>query len=66
MSKDNSNFSITGEEILFDGKFIEVIGKNFHNNSTGGDGLWECVRRKTFGNIVAVVGITPDHHTISN
>lgn len=64
MDKNNSIFSITKEEVLFDGKFITVTGRYFHNRKTGGNGLWECVKRKTFGNIVAVVALTPDHQLI--
>ena len=57
-----SKIQVTNERDLFDGKFIKVIGRDFiHNGRTG---LWECVKRKTFGKIVAVAAITPNQELI--
>lgn len=57
-----STIEISSEAVLFEGKFIRVIGRNFNQN--GKTGLWECVKRKTYGRIVAIAAITPDRELI--
>ena len=60
----NTNLEILEEELVYDGKFITVTNRHFRNNATGGEGIWECVKRKTFGRIVGIAAITADDRLI--
>ena len=48
---------IIDEQIVFNGKYIQVIERRFRNR-VGGIGHWEVVHRKTYGKIVGIVPIT--------
>jgi len=61
---ETDRIKILGDEVLFDGKFMRVIGRRFINKITGKEGLWEVVERKTFGNIVAILALTPENEVI--
>lgn len=51
------------DELVFDGQFIQVIRRHFVGPS-GHPGIWELVRRKTFGRIVAMAAITEERELI--
>ncbi len=59
-----STIIVTEEETVFSGKFISVVSRRFVNKRDGGKGLWECVKRKTHGRIVAVAAVTADREII--
>ena len=54
---------ILSDTLAFDGRFVRVIRRTF-TNRRGKTGVWEVVRRKTYGPIVAVVAITPKHEVL--
>lgn len=54
---------IIHEDIEFDGKFIQVLKRRFIGIH-GEEGIWECVRRKTNGRIVAIAAITYEREII--
>ncbi len=54
---------ITGEEIVYDGRFIGVRKIHFEGRR-GKPGVWEAVKRKTFGKIVAICAITKEKEII--
>lgn len=54
---------IKGEEVVYDGRFISVKKIHFVGSS-GKSGEWETVKRKTFGNIVAICAVTEDNEII--
>lgn len=54
---------ILGDTIGYDGKFLQLIERRFRNRS-GKIAVWEMVRRKTYGRIVAVVALTPKHEIL--
>lgn len=50
---------VLNDELALDGRFIRVYRRHFIG--TGGKpAVWEMVRRKTLGRIIAVVAITPE------
>ena len=55
---------IKKDELVFDGKFIRVFRRHFRNRNTGARGVWEMVRRKTYGRIVAIVALTQKNEAI--
>lgn len=56
MAKDKK-IRILKEKKVYNGRFIEVINRPFIGIQ-GKNGIWETVRRKTHGHIVAVVPVT--------
>lgn len=54
---------ITGEEIVYDGKFI-LVKKIHFKGRDGKSNVWEMVKRKTFGKIVAICAITQNKEII--
>jgi len=54
---------IQREEIVFDGSFIRVSKIHFIGK-TGKACVWETVRRKTFGNIVAIFALTKNKEVL--
>src|SRR3989344_5905223 len=54
---------ITGEEIVYDGKFISVKKVSFETKR-GTSGIWETVKRKTFGKVVSIFALTSDREVI--
>ena len=59
-----STIIVTEEEMVFSGEYISVVARRFLNKRDGGKGLWECVKRKTHGRIVAVAAFTADREII--
>ena len=59
-----SHLRVGQDETVFDGQFIQVIRRPFTDARSGQQGIWEMVRRKTHGNIVAVVPVTPDKEVV--
>ena len=58
-----NKIKILRDELVYDGKFIQVIVKHFIGGQ-GYPGVWETVRRKTQGNIVSIAAITPEREII--
>ncbi len=59
----SNKIKILRDELVFDGKFIQVITRHF----VGGQerpGIWETVKRKTRGNIVSIAAITQEREII--
>lgn len=54
---------IIREEIVFDGSFIKVSRIHFIGK-TGRECVWETVKRKTFGKIVALFALTNEKEVI--
>lgn len=48
---------ILNDELVYDGRFIQVIARHFVNHK-GKEGVWEVVRRKAYGNIIGIAAIT--------
>lgn len=53
---------IKGREIVYNGKYISVEKIFFENK--GKPGIWETVKRKTFGKIVSIFALTPEREVI--
>lgn len=51
------------DEVAFSGRYIQVIRRHFFDRG-GSKGVWEVVKRKTYGRIVAVVPVTPAREVI--
>lgn len=51
------------DEVVFDGKFIKTIRRHF-TDTNGSPQVWEMVKRKHFGRIVAMVAITNENEII--
>lgn len=54
---------IVKDELVYDGPFIQVIRRQFIGR-LGEQGIWEVVRRKTFGRLIATAALTPEHELI--
>jgi len=54
---------IVRDELVHDGEYVQYIDRHFVDMN-GNLGIWEMVRRKTFGRIVQVAGVTPDNHLV--
>ncbi len=54
---------ILNDELVYNGKFIQVVARNFID-CEGNKGVWEVIKRKTYGNIVGIVAITKDNEII--
>ncbi len=64
MVKNKSlKIKILRDELVYDGKFIQVIARHFVDGG-GNQNIWETVRRKTHGNSMAIVAITKDREII--
>ncbi len=55
---------IKNDIVVYDGKFLQTIKRHFKNRATGKPGVWEMVRRKTYGRIVAVIALTQKREII--
>jgi len=53
------SIKVLSDEVIYDGRFIQVIKRKFSGRD-GRTGVWEMVKRKTYGRIVAVAAITPE------
>lgn len=54
-----SKLIIEKDVVVFNGRYIQTIKRHFRNRITRKSGVWEMVKRKTHGRIVAVVALTP-------
>lgn len=52
------------DKIVYNGRFMQTICRPFINTKTKERGVWELVRRKTYGRIVAVEAITTERRII--
>ena len=57
------SIKIVRDELVHDGEYVQYIDRHFVDMN-GNPGIWEMVRRKTFGRIVQVAGVTPDNHLV--
>ena len=54
---------IIKDEIAYDGKYLQTVRRYFHDRR-GKLGVWELVKRKTFGRIVSVFPVTANKEAI--
>jgi ADP-ribose pyrophosphatase len=54
---------IIGEKVVYEGRFIYVKKIRFEGRN-GRSGVWEAVKRKTFGKIVAICAVTKEKEII--
>lgn len=54
---------IVGDEIAYDGRFIQTLKRSFIDRD-GKPALWEMVKRKTHGRIFAVAAVTPEKELV--
>lgn len=54
---------ILNDEIVYDGEFIQTIRRHFFDRD-GNKKVWEMIKRKIYGRIVAIVALTPEKELI--
>jgi len=55
---------ILEDELVADGKYIQFIRRHFEDKKKRG--VWEMVKRKTYGPVVSVAAITPKNELVIN
>ncbi len=55
--------TIVGDHTLYNGQFLQMVRRSYRDRR-GVLRAWEMVQRKTYGRIVAVVAITPQHEMV--
>jgi ADP-ribose pyrophosphatase len=54
---------ILDDEIVYDGDFIQMIRRRFVDTE-GNERVWEMMKRKIYGRIVAIAALTPEKELI--
>ena len=57
------SIKILKDELVYDGQYVQLIRRHFVDMQ-GRPGVWEMVRRKTFGRIVKVAAVTSDNQLV--
>lgn len=52
------------DTVVYDGHYMQAVRREFFNTRTRKSGVWEMVRRKTHGCIVAIAALTPDRRIV--
>lgn len=60
---NGKTMKVLNDELVYDGRFIQVINRYFMDRN-GKKGVWEMVRRKTYGDIIGIAAITREKEII--